>query len=171
MDSFPTLTVTVALGNRSRVLAGQELPDEVRRVLTRLLLEAGACAAQLDSGKEGEGGGWGSVPLPGTVTNERNSDRLFPVVPGKGKEEGSGEEPSGRDEDDIHSLASYLADALGDRKSLRWYELVARTVPYDVVRHALTRSLDFRRDEVRRSRAAYFTAIVKPYVPRRRPVT
>lgn len=169
MIAFPSLTVTLELGTHRRVLVGTELTDGTQRELARLLFSPHPTAIHtVIHGKEGEGGGWGSPPLPGTIGNEGSQYRFPSVVPGKGKEEGSGEEPSGRDDDDIHSLASYLADALHDRKSLRWYELVAHTVPHDVVRHALTRALDFRRDEVRRSRAAYFTAIVKPYVARSR---
>ena len=169
MITFPALTVTLELGARRRTVDATDLSGATQRELAKLLFSPHPTAIHtVIHGKEGEGGGWGSASLPGTIGNEGNQIRFPSVVPGKGKEEGSGEEPSGRDDDDIHSLASYLADALHDRISLRWYELVARTVPYDVVRHALTRALDFRRDEVRRSRAAYFTAIVKPYVARSR---
>ncbi len=68
---------------------------------------------------------------------------------------------------DTQCLADYLAKRLDDEKSLAFYQLVARRVPREVVQEALTRALDVPRKDVRRSRAALFTSIVREHLPRR----
>jgi hypothetical protein len=69
--------------------------------------------------------------------------------------------------DDAERTARYLADRLDDAKSLRWYRLVAATLGASSVRDALVRALEVPRGEVRRSRAALFTALVRPLVAAR----
>ena len=75
----------------------------------------------------------------------------------RGEEGGSGSE----------HLAVYLADRFDDWKSYRFFLLVASSVPREVIREALVRALDVPRRDVRRSRAAYFTALVRPHLARR----
>jgi hypothetical protein len=65
--------------------------------------------------------------------------------------------------------ASYLADKLGDRKSLAFFRRVAEVLPPEVIRDALVRALDLRPTDVRRSRAAYFTSIIMPHLRRCEP--
>jgi hypothetical protein len=65
--------------------------------------------------------------------------------------------------------ASYLADKLGDRKSLAFFRRVAEVLPPEVIRDALARALDLRPSDVRRSRAAYFTSIIMPHLRRCEP--
>jgi len=65
--------------------------------------------------------------------------------------------------------ASYLADKLGDPKSLAFFRRVAEILAPEVIRAALVRALDLRPSDVRRSRAAYFTSIIMPHLRRCEP--
>lgn len=65
--------------------------------------------------------------------------------------------------------ASYLADKLGDAKSLAFFRRVAKVVPAEVIRDALVTALDLRPCDIRRSRAAYFTSLVMPHLRRCEP--
>jgi len=65
--------------------------------------------------------------------------------------------------------ASYLADKLGDRKSLAFFRRAAEVLPPEVIRGALAKALDLRPTDVRRSRAAYFTSIIMPHLRRCEP--
>jgi hypothetical protein len=67
--------------------------------------------------------------------------------------------------DDVDNFAGYLADAFDDAKSLAWYRKVVRTLPRPVVQDALVRTREARRSDIRRSRAALFTSIVRPLMP------
>lgn len=60
-------------------------------------------------------------------------------------------------------VAHHLASALRDQKSLAFYRLVARAVPHEVIRDALTRVLDTQ--DIRRSRGALFAHLVRPHLP------
>ena len=68
----------------------------------------------------------------------------------------------------IDALALLLARTFTDLKSLAWYRLVAAHVSFSTIRDALSRALELEPREVRRSRAAYFTAIVRPHVAKSR---
>ena len=70
---------------------------------------------------------------------------------------------------EVEKMACYLADRLEDGKSLAFYRRVAASLPVEVIREALTRALDLRAANVRRSRAAYFTSLVQPHLQRRLP--
>ena len=63
-------------------------------------------------------------------------------------------------------LAEYLAEQLDDPGSLAFYTLVACRVPRPVIREALIAASTLAPDPVRRSRAADFTAIVRPHLAR-----
>ena len=65
--------------------------------------------------------------------------------------------------------ASYLADKLGDAKSLAFFRRVAQVVPAEVIRDALVAALDLQPSDVRRSRAAYFTSLIMPHLRRCEP--
>jgi hypothetical protein len=65
--------------------------------------------------------------------------------------------------------ASYLAEKLGDTKSMAFFRRVAEVLAPEVIRDALVRALDLRPSEVRRSRAAYFTSIIMPHLRRCEP--
>jgi hypothetical protein len=62
--------------------------------------------------------------------------------------------------------ASYLADKLGDPKSIAFFRRAAEVLPPEVIRDALVKALDLRPSNVRRSRAAYFTSLVMPHLRR-----
>lgn len=68
----------------------------------------------------------------------------------------------GREEREL--LASFLADRLCDAKSLALYLRIARALPESLVRDCLSRALDLPAREVKRSRAAYFTALCLPHL-------
>ncbi len=84
----------------------------------------------------------------------------------EGEERERGCRGKGREEE-IEALASHLADRLDDRKSLALYRRLARTVPAEVIRDCLGHALDLPRSQVRRSRAAYFTALCLPHLRER----
>jgi hypothetical protein len=69
----------------------------------------------------------------------------------------------------IEKTACYLAERLDDAKSLDFYRRVAASVPTEVIREALARALDLPAANVRRSRAAYFTSLLRPHLQRRLP--
>lgn len=70
---------------------------------------------------------------------------------------------------EIERTACYLADRLDDGHSISFYRLVAESVPNHVIREALTRALDVKAANIRRSRAAYFTSLIRPHLQRRLP--
>ena len=70
---------------------------------------------------------------------------------------------SGSTDDDPERVAAHLASALRDEKSIAFFRIVARAVPREVIRDALTRALDAR--SIRKSRGALFAHIVRPYLP------
>jgi len=87
-----------------------------------------------------------------------------------GRDEGEGEGASQagdnhRTADDIERIAAHLASALRDEKSIVFFRLVARAVPREVIRDALTRALDAQ--SVHRSRSALFVHLVRRYLPQR----
>jgi hypothetical protein len=65
--------------------------------------------------------------------------------------------------------ASYLAQKLGDTKSMAFFRRVAEVLAPGVIHDALVRALDLRPSDVRRSRAAYFTSIIMPHLRRCEP--
>jgi hypothetical protein len=69
----------------------------------------------------------------------------------------------------LERTASYLADKLGDAKSMAFFRRVAEVLAPEVIRDALVRALDLRPSDVRRSRAAYFTSIIMPHLRRCEP--
>jgi hypothetical protein len=70
---------------------------------------------------------------------------------------------------EIEKTACYLADRLDDGNSLAFYRFVAEHVSAEVIRNSLTRALDLPAANIRRSRAAYFTSLVRPHLQGRLP--
>jgi hypothetical protein len=70
---------------------------------------------------------------------------------------------------DIRCKSLVLARQLDDEPSLPFYRLVVRKVPEQVIRDALMRTLDVPKRDIRRSRAALFTSIIREHLPRRPP--
>lgn len=167
-------------------LAGALGVDEaaLRRVLLRLVAHPQPVDTDhRESGKRGTTGGEGRSTRSGSNErasindssidriDDRRSDVRETLVPGDG---GSREEEGdpGRDttaRSSVERTGAYLAERLRDPSRLALYELVAREVPRSVIQDALTAALDLAPEAVRRSRAAYFTAIVRPYLRGRGP--
>jgi hypothetical protein len=121
-----------------------------------------------------EGGLQGGEHLPEIPDNAFCNCRNAFGEEGEGREKGVWGKREDRGErgqavESFECFADYLARRLRDEKSTAWYQLVVRAVPREVVQGALTRALDVPRRDIRRSRAALFTAIVKPHLPVRQP--
>jgi hypothetical protein len=83
--------------------------------------------------------------------------------------EGSGQKGFPARGQAAEQTASYLADKLGDPKSMAFFRRVAEVLPPEVIREALVTALDLRPADVRRSRAAYFTSLIMPHLRRCEP--
>ena len=161
MNDF-TLRVSLELGTRRREFEAAELAaaldqDDLEPVLLALLFD-GPCP-QVVNKRRGTLGG-------GDPRKERNAnDDMYALVrEGEEKEKGCrGKER----EEKAEALAFHLADRLNDHKSLALYRRMAHVVPAGIIRDCLARALDVPRSEVRRSRAAYFTALCLPHLRER----
>jgi hypothetical protein len=159
-----SLRLTVSLGSRSATLTLPALAALLgAEAAARLVgLALGSARHEDIHNLNEERGGRGSMEPPaGTRTKngiERELSEPVQTVPG---DEGSrGEEGAAA----VDNVASYLADALEDPRSLRFFRLVAANVPGDVIRECLTRARDIPRRDIRRSRAAVFTKLVLPHL-------
>ncbi|MFO0590495.1 MAG: hypothetical protein U0441_23335 [Polyangiaceae bacterium] len=153
--------ITIELGGHRRTVPASALATrlaetDVHAAVTDLLFGG---QSSLD---DGEARGKGSEGVPGFPETNEEKASLSPFVPGE-KGRGSRER-----EEEASALAAHLADALADSHSLAFYQLVARSLPPEAIQDALTRALDLSPRDVRRSRAAYFTALVRPLLPARR---
>lgn len=168
MNQALSLRLTLSLGERCVAVALPELvallgSDAVAR-LTAVLFRT--VQPEDIHSPDGERGGRGSLGLfPRTRTKNGIEDRVNePVQTVLGEKGCRGKEGI----DGVDNLASYLADALDDSRSLRFFRLVAANVPGDVIRECLTRARDIPRRDIRRSRAAVFTKLVLPHLEARR---
>lgn len=160
----PRFDITVTLGTRTAVLAIAELTVPARKEILRLALRRLRVIH----------GGLGGDTRVGSVEDPNENDRYinsFSESFPEGKEEGSGEKPRGghADHDVIHIRAQYLADTLADPSSYAWYRIVAQHVPAGVIDKALAKARDVPASQLRKSRAAYFTALVRRHVQSTRP--
>jgi len=176
MTNIDDMLITIALGPRHRTVFARELAEalgvkDVRGALWQLLCGDDRAdihspvdshnSASADPGKKG-GRGIEGAPRQ-EETNERNNNyqkALALSVSGEGEEGCRGEEG----ESDKLRFAHYLAGRLGDLKSLSFYERVARQLPRETALDALARAVDVHPSSIRRSRAALFTAIVRPHL-------
>lgn len=179
MTNIDDMLITIAFGPRQRTVFARELAEalgvkDVRGALWQLLRsdDRGDIHSPVDShnsastnlGKKGgKGDRWGFEAGGNERTNERNNNcqkALALSVTGEGEEGCRGEEG----ESDKLRFAHYLAGRLGDLKSLSFYERVARQLPRETALDALARAVDVHPSSIRRSRAALFTAIVRPHL-------
>jgi hypothetical protein len=158
------LQITLSRAGHTCTLAGAELAKLIDSPAIVIRLTAVLYSKSVfGSGKKGTTGIDGAARQD--VTNERNGiensfgNRSFMDRGSKGE----GIRP------EVEQTASHLADRLDDGKSLAFYRLVAGYVPAEVIRDSLTRALDVPAVNVRRSRAAYFTSLVRPYLQGRLP--
>ncbi len=162
LSGIGDLEITLARAGRSHTLTGAELAAFVGSpgIVIRLVALLYAKTHPLQAGKEGATGEIEATRQ--RETNERNDQNRY--LPNRSFQEegcrGEGIHPCGQDADRI---ANWLADSLGDPKSLAFYRKLATTVPIEVIREALARTLDLALVHVRRSRAAYFTSLVMPH--------
>lgn len=151
MNEVTCFEVVVVVGTRRSRLTASHLPLDVRDALLRLAFRA-------------EGGGRGRENASENAMSipEQRESSAFPQAFFPGRDEGSRGEGRGRHLDDVElEIAHRLAADLRDSRSLAWYRRVARRLPLEVIQDALARALEPPEREVRRSRAALFTAIVK----------
>lgn len=158
MNDF-TLRITLELGTRRREFEAQDLAatfglDDLEPALLALLFQGPY--PQLVNKRRGTIGG-------GASRKENNENVSF-VREEEERERGSRGE--GREEE-ARKLASYLADRLRDAKSLALYLRITRALSESLVRDCLSRALDLPAREVKRSRAAYFTALCLPHLRER----
>jgi hypothetical protein len=165
MELLPTLTVTITLGNRSRVFTVHEFASALSHEALPGQLVALVLGPEYPQLVHEESGGKGvrvASLLPSNA--ERFSIGTFEGVSVLGREGGRGKGNPPAASPAVDNLAWYLADKLHDPKSLAWYRRVARSLDRSVIDDALRRALDLEPRETRRSRAALFTAIVRPYL-------
>jgi hypothetical protein len=110
----------------------------------------------------------GAALRPGEPS-EQNSTESLPGQRSFDWEGGSEGETGAAPKQAAERTASYLADKLGDTKSLAFFRRASEVLPPEVIRDALVRALDLRPSDVRRSRAAYFTSIIMPHLRRCEP--
>jgi len=158
MQPISDFCVILRFGERERSFSAQELAAKLELPNLRFQLIGlvlGPDFPQFVHEREG-GKGVERVPrIPGTVNGEKSS---FKTVPVREWEGGVGE---GRETSAKTASAAHLADALGDWSSIAFFRRVVERVPAEVIREALVAALDVPRKEVRRSRAAYFTAVLR----------
>ena len=142
------LEITLAASGRSRTFTGAELarlldsPGIVVRLAAVLYSRPGRLAAgKRTTGKE---------------ENAAQEQRSFRW------NDGAKDQSISTREQAVERTASYLADKLGDPKSIAFFRRVAEALPAEVIRDALIRALDLRPANIRRSRAAYFTSLIMP---------
>jgi hypothetical protein len=158
------LEITLSRSGRSCALTGAELaqllasPGIVIRLAAVLYSRSRAI-----TGREGTTGIGEATRQE--ETNERNGKKID-IQQRSFWDEGSRGEGIPACGQAIEQAASYLADKLGDTKSLAFFRRVARVVPAEIIRDALVNALDLRPSDIRRSRAAYFTSLVMPHLRR-----
>lgn len=155
MNDF-ALRITLELGTHHREFEAAELAailelDDLEPALLGLLFQGPH--PQVVNKRRGTLGGGDS--------RQENNENVSFVREEEGRERGCRGE--GREEE-ARELASFLAERLDDAKSLAFYRRIARIVPSPIIRDCLTRALDLPARDVRRSRAAYFTALCLPHL-------
>lgn len=166
------IVITIALGPLRRHVFAFEVAEALmlstEHVTATLasLLRVPPSLSTAETGKEGTIGMDGaSESTRPENANSKDSKRVSESVEGEEGEGSRGGEEEGGSETDP-GFAGYLADRLGDAKSLAFYERVVGELPHEVVLDAVCRALDCPEDRVRKSRAALFTHIVLPRLRR-----
>lgn len=162
LSKLGDLQITLARSGRTCTLTGAELaklvdsPGMVIRLAAVLYSRSRPIA-----GKE--------EPVRHEETNERNGTENILGQRSFGWDAGSGGDGVSARAQAAERTASYLAQKLGDTKSMAFFRRVAKVLAPEVIRDALVRALDLRPSDVRRSRAAYFTSIIMPHLRRCEP--
>ena len=162
LSKLGDLQITLARSGRTCTLTGGELaklvdsPGMVIRLAAVLYSRSRPIAGKEDAVRQEE-------------TRERNGTENILGQRSFGWDAGSGGDRISARAQAAERTASYLADKLGDRKSMAFFHRVAEVLAPEVIRDALVRALDLRPSDVRRSRAAYFTSIIMPHLRRCEP--
>ncbi len=164
MQPLIDICLTVQCGGRSRdvdpdELAGALGAPDIRPALFRLLLgEEGDYR-----GRERDQNGYENEINKLEEKDERDSISFLSSFGSQEREKGCrGKEETHVVDAVIHNLAELLANAFADKRSRRFYRLVAERVPLGIIRNAMTDAFEPAPREIRRSRAAYFTSCVMP---------
>jgi hypothetical protein len=163
-SSVGDLQITLARAGRTCTLTGAEVAELVGSPGLVIRLAAVLYSRGFGVGREGTTGVGGATKQE--ATNERNGKEIN-LNTRSFRDGGSKGEGVLRPE--VERIACYLTDRLDDAKSLAFYRLVAARVPEEIIRDALSRALDLPPAHVRRSRAAYFTSLIRPHLQRRLP--
>ena len=158
MEPISDLAIVLRFGRHERALGVSELEAalQVSSLRTQLLaLVFSPENSQAIHEREGGKGVERVRQVPETVNGKKGS---FKTVPVREREGGLGE---GRETSSEIASAAHLADALGDWSSIAFFRRVVSRVPAEVIREALLAALDVPRQDLRRSRAAYFTAVLR----------
>ena len=166
MTPITDVRVTIEIGNRRFVTDCATLEAATGAMLRRALIRLALCGpigAEDIHSQTREGGGRGRENVS---DNEFNTSVSEPFVSSRKREVS---QTSGLDaiDDAVNAVALALAASLRDDHSERFYHLAASRLPLSLVRQALMQALELDASEVRRSRAAYFTAILRPHLGRR----
>lgn len=148
---------TVAVADLAQALG---LPGQEAKVVSALFT---AARPEPVRNPNGEREPTESFPLSSTEETKNVNERvdIYSSLP---LPENVGEPAGSRGDPKAERLAVYLAERFNDWKSYAFFLSVARRVPREVVLDALGRALDIPRSEVRRSRAAYFTTIIRRHL-------
>lgn len=164
MNPIPDITVTLGFGDHHRLVLPESLARalglrDIRSALFQLLLgEEGDYR-----GKERDQNGYENEINKLEEKDERDSISFLSSFGAQEREKGCrGKEETHVVDAVIHNLAELLANAFADRRSRRFYRLVAERVPLGIIRNAMTDAFEPAPREIRRSRAAYFTSCVMP---------
>ena len=168
LSKLGDLEITLSRSGRTCTLTGAELarifdsPGIVIR-LASVLYSRSRPSTEKDGSMVKEGAG------RQVETSEQNGRKNALGQSSFGWVEGSRAERVPTRDQAAEKTASYLADELGDPKSMAFFRRVAEVLPPEVIRDALARALDLRPPNIRRSRAAYFTSLIMPHLRRCEP--
>jgi hypothetical protein len=169
MTPIENIRLTIELGSRRQRVALDELgpgvdPVQLRAACLRALLRPRPPLPVSEEGGRGK-------EAPNEEGNEivcMSSERYLNSFPfslhSPGDEGSRGEEGRRALDAAIEFVATTLAVALHDPRSRAFHRVVAERVPLGAVRQCLGLAQGLAPHEVRRSRAAYFTALVRPHL-------
>jgi hypothetical protein len=162
LSKLGDLEIALSRAGRTCTITGAELarlvnsPGMVIRLAAVLYSRSRPISEKGNASRQGE-------PNEQSATESLPGQRSFDWE-GRAKGEGGSARKQAAEQ-----TARYLADKLGDTKSLAFFRRAAEVLPPEVIRDALVRALDLRPSDVRRSRAAYFTSIIMPHLRRCEP--
>lgn len=168
LSKLGDLQITLSRSGRTCTLTGAELaklvdsPGMVIRLAAVLYSRTRPV-----TGKEGTSGK-GEVVRQEKVREQNGTENILGQR-SFGWDAGSGGDGVSARAQAAERTASYLAEKLGDTKSMAFFRRVAEILAPEVIHDALVKALNLRPSDIRRSRAAYFTSIIMPHLRRCEP--